>query len=104
MAQEQIKRGSLRPCESLSRSSMCKLFASWLIPFALSSISTSNNLAWSTRLGLKRSDLGINFSVIDPSKLDQKAIYHALPFYNVLKKQYCFDQGFFGYRGTYEHL
>jgi hypothetical protein len=55
-------------------------------------------------MALKRMDLGAILSVIDPSKLDPKAIYYVPPFYEALKKKRCFERGYFGYRGTHEHL
>ena len=55
-------------------------------------------------MALKRMDLGANLSVIDPSKLDPKAIYYFTPFYESLKKKRCFERGYFGYRGTHEHM
>ncbi|GAB7327837.1 hypothetical protein MBLNU13_g11630t1 [Cladosporium sp. NU13] len=67
-------------------------------------ISTANNLAWSVRMALKRMDLGANLSVIDPSKLDSKAIYYVPPFFEALKMKRCFERGYFGYRGTHEHM
>jgi hypothetical protein len=71
---------------------------------ALTSISTANCLAWCTRMAIKRMDLGANLTVIDTSELDPKAIYYVPPFYEVLKKKRCFERGYFGYRGTHEHL
>ena len=72
--------------------------------FTLISISTANNLAWSVRMAIKRMDLGANLSVIDPSKIDPKAVYYVSPFYESLKMKRCFERGYFGYRGTHEHM
>lgn len=55
-------------------------------------------------MALKRMDLGANLSVIDPSHLDPKAIYYVPPFYESLKMKRCFERGYFGYRGTHEHM
>jgi hypothetical protein len=55
-------------------------------------------------MAIKRMDLGANLTVIDTSELDPKAIYYVPPFYEVLKKKRCFERGYFGYRGTHEHL
>lgn len=68
------------------------------------SISTANNLAWGTRMALKRMNSAAKLSVIDPSKLNPKAIYYVPPFYEALKKKRCFERGYFGYRGTHEHM
>lgn len=96
--------GFLRRCK-LNTSTYIMTFHGFLISnFTLRSISTANNLAWSVRMALKRMDLGANLSVIDPSKLDPKAIYYVPPFYESLKMKRCFERGYFGYRGTHEHL
>jgi hypothetical protein len=55
-------------------------------------------------MALKRKDLGAKLSVIDPSKLEAKSIYYVPPFYEALKQKRCFERGYFGYRGTHEHM
>lgn len=96
--------GSLRLCKSHILTPSMAFHDLFISDFTLSSISTANNLAWSVRMALKRMDLGANLSVIDPSKLDPKAIYYVPPFYESLKMKRCFERGYFGYRGTHEHM
>lgn len=55
-------------------------------------------------MALKRMDLDAKLSVMDTSKLDAKSIYYVPPFYASLKKQRCLERGYFGYKGTHEHL
>lgn len=55
-------------------------------------------------MALKKMDLGANLSVIDPSKIDPNSIFYVPPFFNELKKKRCFERGYFGYRGTHEHM
>lgn len=67
-------------------------------------VSTSNLLIWVLRMAIKRADPSGRISVIDTSKLDHRAIFHVLPFYNELKKKRPFTKGGFNYRGSHEHL
>ncbi|GAB7358313.1 hypothetical protein MBLNU230_g2386t1 [Neophaeotheca triangularis] len=70
-------------------------------------ISTANSLAWVVRQGLirnKNEDENQFISVIDASKLDKTAIFHASPLHTEVKNHKAYTSGAWCYGGNIEFL